>query len=150
MKNYKLFAIILGVMFIFSATTSANAQKVQQIVAEIPFEFSVRDKTFEPGKYVIARLNPNSDPAVLHLRRYDEKAQMIIPTFVSLGGNRRGSFQASLKFTRYGDHYFLSGVSNPSEDFNAEIKRSKKENKLAKEFGKQKTEITVGLLAEKK
>jgi hypothetical protein len=85
---------------------AAHAQNNgRRLVATIPFQFNVGDKTLPAGEYTVAQINPSSDRAVLQLRSKDGSSAMIQMNTV-IG---RAPEQAKLVFNRYGNqHYFAA------------------------------------------
>lgn len=127
MKNYTFIAIILGIMFIFSAT-SAAAQKFEKILVEIPFEFSVGEKSFEAGKYIFTPVSSNGSLKIFHLKHYDKNTQAFISTIESGKIYQLKKNKTAIKFNRYGENYFLSRISNTAEGTDAILLKTKKEN----------------------
>lgn len=144
MKNYTLIAFILGLMFTFSST--AQAQKFQQIIAEIPFEFTLNDKKFDAGKYVIATLSPNAESGMLQLYSRDGKSQTIFMGIPNSYKNHQGKDEVTLLFTRYANQYFLSGILKPSEFLKMEVVKSKTEVQVARQFKNRKSETASVVL----
>lgn len=148
MKKYLLTAFILGFMVCLSSS-EAMAQKQQKLIVDIPFEFTVMDKKFDAGRYVISRLDINGAPEILHFRRYDDsKAQMILTLQQTDGASKYR--QIAVKFNRYGDKYFLSAIFNSGEGFGGKIIKSKTEIQTAKEFENRKAEVASVVLSKDK
>lgn len=141
MKKYVLSAIILSFAFLIS-TERANAQNSRQIKVRIPFEFSVGGKTFEAGKYVFG-INNLGGTKTFQLIDEDNNSRMIVNTTPVVSNLTSKSSKVSLYFRRYGNQYFLSGISDPATSLNVEIRKSKDEVLVAKNFKKNKTEISL-------
>lgn len=148
-KNFKFFIMLLSFTFVFAAA-SVNAQKTQKVVAEIPFEFSVGDRKFEAGKYVFTSVSSNGSLKVFHLRGYGKKSSMFIPTVESGRAQELKKSESFLKFNRYGDLYFLAGISNKAERLDAQLMKSGREIQIAKESKPSKKENVSILLTSNK
>src|SRR5207302_2558016 len=76
-QAYTLIALLV---LVGSMAVAARAQggSRTQLVATIPFEFSIGDKTMPAGEYTVRQVNPSSDRAVLQLRSQDGKASAIV------------------------------------------------------------------------
>ena len=90
-----------------SAAISVSAAPGDRVMAKVPFEFIVGDKTLPAGEYTIARAFESSDSAIA-IRSKDGKANVFRLTN-PLEANRSSS-KAKLVFHRYGNRYFLSEV----------------------------------------
>ena len=90
-----------------SMAVAAHAQNNgRRLVATIPFQFNVGDKTLPAGEYTVAQINPSSDRAVLQLRSKDGRSAAMIQMNNVIG---RAQEQAKLVFNRYGNqHYFAA------------------------------------------
>lgn len=106
MKRHVLTAI--AIIFIYGVmVVGAHAQTLgsQTMRANIPFTFTVGQKSLPPGIYTVSILNPTSDRPALRIRSENGRLSAIIQTS-SVGG----SFAAGSKivFRRYGDRYFFA------------------------------------------
>jgi hypothetical protein len=100
------YTLIALLVLVGSMAVAAHAQNNgRRLVATIPFQFNVGDKTLPAGEYTVAQINPSSDRAVLQLRSKDGSSAMIQMNTV-IG---RAPEQAKLVFNRYGNqHYFAA------------------------------------------
>jgi hypothetical protein len=100
------YTLIALLVLVGSMAVAAHAQNNgRRLVATIPFQFNVGDKTLPAGEYTVAQINPSSDRAVLQLRSKDGSSPMIQMNTV-IG---RAPEQAKLVFNRYGNqHYFAA------------------------------------------
>lgn len=88
----------------------------------IPFGFNVGSKQFVAGEYSIREVAP----AALALRSVDGRAQMFI---VPMAGPRSTATGiATVTFTRYGNHYFLSRIAGTDKGW--ELVKSAVEKEL--------------------
>jgi hypothetical protein len=88
-------------LFVILTATTVYAQSDSALVANIPFEFVIGNKTFPAGEYTV-RYTYRS---VIQILSRDRGACMFVSTGLAKGGKKIGS---ELVFNRYGDQYFLS------------------------------------------
>jgi hypothetical protein len=100
---------LLSAMVFLTAVTSAQGQSLaNRIRANIPFDFSVADKTLPSGKYSIGRARRDSDDSILSIADVDGRSKAIrtsIPVETWPAKDK-----TTLVFHRYGDQYFLFQV----------------------------------------
>jgi hypothetical protein len=65
----------------------ANAQLSTQYVAEIPFDFQVKDQTFKAGTYRLAPVGGNSSVAAIALRGQADNSMSVIGVTQLYGDN---------------------------------------------------------------
>jgi hypothetical protein len=136
MKNItKVFALAsLLVLFTFS---SALAQSDRQTIIYIPFNFSVGEKSFNAGKYIIERNRKDSD-TVWVIKRKDNVGSALMLT-QSVRANEPAE-ATRLVFNRYGDQYFLSEFWTPGSNTGREVQISDREKALDKALATTRTE----------
>ena len=92
---YTLIAMMILAGFVATSSAKAQTSASRQLIANIPFEFSVGNKAMPAGDYTVRQINPASDRAVLQLRSKDGSASaMVQMTFVA------GKAQESAKLDR--------------------------------------------------
>jgi hypothetical protein len=124
---------VLFASLLFGTAALAGAQNAVRV--QVPFDFQVSGKTLPAGTYTISPIF-DRDPAVFRISGAQGQGPIAFMTSVK-SLNQTG---ASLSFRRYGESYFLSGVTNGSGKFN--IPRTKQEL-LAASKGSS-GEVTVG------
>lgn len=135
--------LIFGVLAIFAVSPS-QAQTGSGQTADIPFEFSVGDRTFPAGHYSVSRLNPQSDKAVLAIKSRDGRMSKIVLTTPIEGA--RAPETAKLVFSRYDDQYFLTEVWAPADSTGRGLQKSRSERTLARHAGDKTVErVTIAL-----
>jgi hypothetical protein len=82
------------------------AQTRGPIHVTVPFDFTAGSKSFTAGEYRVGEHVSN----VLAIQSLDGKSQTLIMTDVAEASNMPGI--AKFTFNKYGDHYFLSQVSD--------------------------------------
>ena len=118
---------LLGAM----AVGSAYPQSVEKFVVNIPFSFSLGDKTFPAGRY---RVEPISFSGAtlnskLVIRSTDGDNSTIVSTLPIQASEMQD--QSKLIFNRYGDQYFLSQVWTAGNGAGRKVRESRIEQRLA-------------------
>jgi hypothetical protein len=80
-------AIAFSGLLVLLTFSSVLAQSDRQTIIHIPFNFSVGEKSFPAGKYVIARNRNNSD-TVWVIRHKDDVSSAVLLTTPNLPGRR--------------------------------------------------------------
>lgn len=111
MKKQALKVVTLLTLVVTLALASAavpiSAAPGDRVMANVPFEFIVGDKTLPAGEYTVGRVSEMADNAIA-IRSKDGKANAIRLTN-SLETDRSSS-KVRLVFHRYGNRCFLSEV----------------------------------------
>jgi hypothetical protein len=132
---------IVAVSFLFALGVVATPAQVQsQIAVSVPFDFYVKNQKLAAGEYRIESLNPRSNQPDIVIRqkngRVKELVMMLRLTLSGAGSDPK----PRLVFNRYGSNYFLSEITNPTENFSAHMPKSKVEKTLTHQFGKAERE----------
>ena len=128
MRSFLLLVVMSSLLAVAGGT--ARAQVVDPIVADIPFDFTVRGATLPAGHYTVRRLG--SDPEVMEILGVDNHRTpllfMVETAQVSKEPNR-----SEIIFNRVGDQYFLSEVFEAGDRTGVEVPKSRAERKMEKE-----------------
>ena len=149
MKNLmlRLFALItlLVTVAFASAVASVSAQTPgHNIMANIPFEFSVGDKSLPAGEYAVGRTNSDGSQLRISNRETNESAIRLTQTVQATEAKE----QSVLVFKRYGDRYILSEVWLAGESVGRQMFKSSSEKSMDRELAKNKAEAeTVTIIA---
>lgn len=125
-----------------SVVTSANGQSRRVLVASIPFEFTVGNKTLPAGEYIVTSVTAGSE--ALMIRSKDSRsASMRLTNGISAS---KASAQAKLVFHRYGQSYFLSEVWTAGESSGRQLIKSGQERARARELAaiSSKSDVAQG------
>ena len=107
----------------------ANGQSKAQMVAQVPFEFMVADKTLSAGEYRVAAIDQSGDTIAILNKAGDGIIRLSSPR------DRSGSDKpAKLVFHQYGSTYFLSQVWMAGEATGRELSKSKQERAIQREL----------------
>lgn len=94
--------------------TDVRAQSAGVFEIQVPFDFVVKGRTYEAGRYLVGRLN-QANPDTLVLKAAAGKRRVILQT-------QRGVSGAPVKFSkltfsRYGETHFLDGIQASGESY---------------------------------
>jgi len=127
-KSFVLLGLLLSVSAIY---VYAQGKPLIQKV-EIPFAFSIGEKTFPAGAYSVTRVN--QDKSMLRLRRVDGQETINIVT--SPVQAKETPKTAKLIFRRYGKTYFLFQIWESDEDQGRQLSKSRTERAFERDLTK--------------
>lgn len=122
-------AIALSGLLVLLTFASALGQSDRQTIIHIPFNFSVGEKAFSAGKYVIERNKKDSD-TVWVIRHKDNVGKAFLLTRPVRSYDTQEATR--LVFRRYDDLYFLSEFWTAGSNTGREIQVSDREKALDK------------------
>ena len=122
-------AIALSGLLVLLTFSSAFGQSDRQTIIHIPFNFSVGERNFPSGKYVIERNRNNSD-TVWVIRHKDDVGSAILLTRPVRANDVVE--ETRLVFNRYDDLYFLSEFWIVGAKNGHEVPTSNREKTLEK------------------
>ena len=128
MKNIQK-AIALSGLLVLLTFSSVLGQSDRQTIIHIPFNFSVGEKAFPAGKYVIERNRKDSD-TVWVIRRKDNVGKALLLTRPVRANETQQDTR--LVFHKYDDLYFLAGFWTAGDQTGREIQISDREKALDK------------------
>ena len=144
MKRQAYMIATMIVLLTVAGLTTAKAQTngSPELRANIPFDFSVGNKTMPAGEYSVRCANATSPRKVLQLRSRDGRAGVFIQTNSVIG---KIQDSAKLVFNRYGDHYFFAQAWLPADSTGMQALKSQSEKQIARELAREKraTETVV-------
>jgi len=127
----------LLVLLTFSA---AFGQSDRQTIIHIPFNFSVGEKSFPAGKYVIERNRNNSDTVWVIKQKDDGGSSILLTRPVRANDVVE---ETRLVFNRYDDLYFLSEFWTVGSQTGQQIPTSKRERALEKAVAERRVETVL-------
>ena len=128
MKHIKK-AIALSGLLVLLTFSAALGQSDRQTIIHIPFNFSVGEKAFPAGKYVIERNRKDAD-TVWVIRRKDNVGKALLLTRPVRANETQQDTR--LVFHKYDDLYFLAGFWTAGDQTGREIQISDREKALDK------------------
>jgi hypothetical protein len=137
MKKQIYMVITVIALLTVAGLSNANAQSGVQLKANIPFAFSVGNKSMPAGEYTVGCTNPSSDMKVLQLLSSDGHESALVQTR-SVIGKRQDN--AKLVFYRYGDRYFFAQAWLPWDSIGMEAPKSRSEKQMARELASNRHE----------
>jgi hypothetical protein len=130
-------AIVLSGLLVLLTFSSALGQSDRLTIINIPFNFTVGEKAFTAGKYVIERNRKDSD-TVWVIRHKGNVGKAVILTRPVRANDTQDD--TKLVFRRYDDLYFLSEFWIAGDQTGREIQISNRERALEKALAVKRTE----------
>ena len=128
-------AIALSGLLVLLTFASALGQSDRQTIIHIPFNFTVGEKAFPAGKYVIEQNRKDSD-TVWVIRRKDNVGKALFLTRPVRANETEEDTR--LIFHQYGDLYFLAEFWTRGSQTGREIQTSDRERALDKVLGEKR------------
>jgi hypothetical protein len=141
------YTMIATIVLVGSMAVAAQAQTsgYTKLIANIPFQFNVGNKTLPAGEYTVAQVNPASDHAVLQLRSKDGRAGARVQMGSVIG---KAKESAKLIFNRYGNQYFFAQAWVDGDNTGLQAPKSRAERNTDRELaGMKPTSEAVALKA---
>jgi len=135
---------VLGMLGLLMIAASAFAQSIN-VVANVPFSFSVDKGTLPAGEYQIRAVDTAGGEVLAIQNREAKMARMFLTNPVSRGANSAYSEKATLVFKRYGDQYFLSQIWLSGNNTGRELSTSVREKELARGLTSEKVIVLAEL-----
>jgi len=134
MKHMKK-AFALSGLLVLLTFASALGQSDRQTIIHIPFNFSVGEKAFPAGKYVIERNRKDSDTVWVIKRKDNVGKAMLLTRPVRANETQQ---ETRLVFRQYGDLYFLAEFWTAGDQTGREIQVSDREKALDKALAQKR------------
>ena len=117
-KRLTLTVLTVVILGAGAFATNVRAQNAGVFEIQVPFDFVVKGRTYEAGRYRIGRLN-QVNPNMLVLKTATGKTLVILQT-QRLGSGAPVKL-SKLTFSRYGETYFLDGIHASSESYESRL-----------------------------
>ncbi len=127
MKNLTRRVLTLS-FFVAIAASAVLAQGRARVTADIPFDFSVGNKSMPAGKYIVQKHSTMSH--LLQVQGWDSNKSAYVTTNDTIKNKR--SEKTILVFRRYGSDYFLAQMWTAGESAGTELPVSKAERQARK------------------
>jgi hypothetical protein len=111
---FKYTSIALALVVATMAGPAKAQSLTEGIRVNIPFDFNVGSKSFQPGVYTVKRVSLNND-ALLRISSKDGKRGTFFQTIRSRNGATEGDLSSGLVFRRYYANYYLEEILNGVE-----------------------------------
>src|SRR5215207_3867219 len=130
-------AIAFSGLLLLLTFSSAFGQSDRQTIIHIPFNFTVGEKAFSAGKYIIERNKKDSD-TVWVIRHKDNSGKAMLLTRPVRANDTQE--ETRLVFHRYDDLYFLTEFWTVGSATGREIQISHREKALDKALSQKRQE----------
>ena len=140
-QAYTLIAMIVLAGSMAVAAQAQNSGR-NRLIADIPFEFQVGDKTMPAGRYTVSQINPSSDRVALRLRNQDGTAAVTLQMNTVIGKAKEST---KLIFNRYGNRHFFAAAWIDGDSTGLQAVRSRAERDIQRELPGRRTAETVAL-----
>lgn len=127
------YTVIAMMVLIGSMAVAAQAQNNgrPQLIAEIPFQFNVGNKTLPAGEYLVRSVSDDSSIVVLAIQSRDGKASAML---MMRGVEGKALNSAKLMFNRYGNQYFFAQTWIDGDSIGLQAPRSRAERAAQREL----------------
>lgn len=137
-KIINYFAVICFAAILFSGSVLANSTRMVRV--EIPFDFTVGSRTFQPGTYSIEIAKDSSGGATITIVDRD---LVRVQTVSARVNGRRSTSGLSLVFGNTGGKRYLSEIV--SVDYGIQIPVSGRRKAIATNVDLERVEIPIAL-----
>ena len=129
LKSLTMVTLVAGLMLVASVVSANGQSTSDQVIADIPFDFVVADKTLPAGRYTVRAAT--SDGQGMSIKSGDGKSSAIILS--NSVADKSKERHARMVFYRYGQQYFLAQVWS-GDDYGRQLRQCKKERNLRREL----------------
>lgn len=136
MKSMKRVMAFSGLLVLLTFS-SVLGQSDRQTIINIPFNFSVGDKSFVAGKYIIEQNRKDSDIVWVIRHKGNTGKALFLTRPVRSNETQEGT---KLVFSRYEDLFFLNEVWIAGTNTGREIQISSREKALEKALAEKRQE----------
>jgi len=147
MKRNNVYGALM-ILALALAVSVPMAQAQARTVANVPFDFSLNQKSMSAGTYEISA---HGDKVLLVCNLDTSEARLVIEPMQVEASQASGIPHAKLVFHRYGDAYFLSQIWDGRGNIGIAFPESKreKEQQLAKSVDNQPEIVVIAMNAMK-
>ena len=124
LKGLMMSVLVVGVMMVASVAP-ANAQN-NSVSANVPFEFTVGDKSLPAGEYLVRPFTANRSTMAVSNKR-SSKSAIRLSIAIEAASEPKNT---KLVFHRYGPRYFLAEVWVAGEKTGRQLLKSKEESTI--------------------
>ena len=132
-QAYTLFATASLVLAL--AAISVHAQSARLVVADIPFNFTVKNRTLPAGEYTVEPIQIGGAPALRIQSRDGRITAMVQARFNTA---RESKAEPKLIFNRFGEQYFMAQALGFEGEAIYTLPKSRAEEALARGKGEPK------------
>jgi len=130
LKGLTMLMLVLGLALVSAVV--ANGQGGEKLIAQLPFDFIVGNKTLASGQYHVRVVNTAGDALVI--RSDNAKEQALCLTDNTGQEKDKSKAETRLVFHRYGNRYFLAQVWIAGSDVGRELRKTRQERAIEREL----------------
>lgn len=146
-QAYMIVTMIMLIAAVGLSSAKAQSSGGTVLQVNIPFAFSVGDKTLPAGEYTVRCVNTASDLKILQVRNKTGRANALVHTGSVIG---RTHENATVVFNRYGDQYFFAQAWLVGDKIGMQAPRSRSEKTTASELaGIKRAPETIALTSKR-
>lgn len=142
MKTSIATSLITGGIILLVSAFHASAQDGRRLIADVPFEFYVKDVRLPAGKYEFFQSTATAQPSPLVVRTLDGGETRSVVAITNPDDTPGYGPGPIIVFNQYGGRHFLSALHSPKAGIGLRIVRGPQERSLAKNLRQTKT-VTV-------
>lgn len=139
MKHIRAAVALAGLLLLFTFS-SALGQSDRQTIIHIPFNFSVGEKAFSAGTYVIEQNRKDSDTVWVIKNKDNSEEAFLLTRAVR---SRDTQEDTRLVFQRYDDLYILSAFWTGGSNTGREIQITSRERALKKALAEKRQDVIL-------
>ena len=143
-RQVRLFIAIVIIFGVSAISSRAQTGVSPTLRAEIPFTFSVGEKSLPAGVYTVRILNPTSDRKTLQIRSENGRVSAMVQT---IGVNGAVSDDAKLVFHRYGEQYFFAQAQMAGERTSLAATKTRAERATQRAMKRPVSNTVVSIVA---
>ena len=134
--------LVVVTLVLLSGMAAAQLNSSTRVVAQVPFEFMVANKTVPAGEYVVQAFTMDGNTLVI--RNAEAKVGLVSTSSQSEGKQDASNY--ALVFKHYGDRYFLSGIRLQGSKITYRLPESKLEAELRAQTATAREETLLASL----
>ena len=140
MKKLIQVCSMLCLVFVLAAVSAKAQVATKHYAAQIPFDFSIGQKSYQAGRYVIrvSKLSLGSVSIAL-----EDENRNLLKTVMVQGNGEESKNEEKLVFTRDGEQRILSQLVTHESEFTIPLSKESKRTLKAKGKPEAKTEVVA-------
>ena len=143
-RRFYLTIAIMIVCGVVAINGNAQSNVAPTMRADIPFTFTVGQKTLPAGVYTVRILNPTSDRKTLQIRSENGRVSAIVQT---LGVNGTLAENAKLVFRRYGEQYFFAQAQMAGDTTSLTATKTRAERATQRALKRSDSSTAIAIVA---
>ena len=138
-RKHLLLSLFIALVFALTIyPTKAQAQIIDQLDVNIPFQFHAGNAKFPAGKYVVQVLD-DSDQTVMEIRSANDSTSALLEVRETRANATPA--KSELIFNKYGNRYFLSELFDEGNSTGSKVAESRYEKRISKETAETQAHV---------